>query len=193
KENTLMYNRDYKGDVCSHTIAFFLDNFLRRMFQNPMKIVGEYITEGNTVIDIGCGPGYFSTDMARLVGPSGKVIAVDLQKEMLEKTRKKAKRLSLEDRIILHHCPQEKIGLNQEIKADFILAYYMVHETPDHVKFFTEVKTLLKKQGKFLLVEPRFHVTKKKFQQITRDVENAGFINLGNPTKKGGHSLLLSL
>jgi len=188
-----MYNKEYKGDVCSHTHAFFLDNFFRRIIQNPKKIVGEYIAEGDTVIDLGCGPGYFSIDMARMVGSSGKVIAVDLQKEMLEKTQGKAKRLSLEDRIIFHNCPQDKIGLNGDMKADFILAYYMVHETPDHFKFLTEVKTLLKEQGKFLLVEPRFHVSKKQFQQIARDVENAGFKILGSPPKKGGHSLLLSV
>ncbi len=188
-----MYNKEYKGDVCSHTYAFFLDNFFRRIFQNPKKIVGEYISEGATVIDLGCGPGYFTMDMARLVGPSGKVIAVDLQKEMLEKTREKAKRLSLEDRITFHNCPQDQIGLNKDIKADFILAYYMVHETPDHLKFLMEIKTLLKEKGKFLLVEPPFHVTKKQFHTIARDAETAGFKILGSPSKKGGRSLLLTI
>ncbi|MFA5905512.1 MAG: class I SAM-dependent methyltransferase [Desulfobacula sp.] len=188
-----MYNKEYKGDVCSHTHSFFLDNFFRRLFQNPKAIVGEYISKGNTVIDLGCGPGYFSTEMARLVGLSGKVIAVDLQKEMLEKTKQKAKKLSLEDRIMFHHCPQDKIGLNGDVKADFILAYYMVHETPDHLKFLTEVKTLLKEKGRFLLVEPPFHVNKKQFQQVIRDVETAGFKILGSPTKKGGRALLLSI
>ena len=131
--------------------------------------------------------------MAKMVGRSGKVFAVDLQKEMLEKTQKKAKKLSLDDRIIFHNCLQDKIGLNEDVKADFILAFYMVHETSDHLKFFTEIKTLLKEQGKFLLVEPMFHVTKKQFQQIARETEIAGFINLENPMRKGGHSLLLTV
>ncbi len=187
-----MYNKEYKGDVCSHTHSFFLDNFFRRILQNPKRIVGEYISKGDTVIDLGCGPGYFSIDMARMVGRTGKVFAVDLQKEMLEKTQKKAKNLSLEDRIIFHNCPQDKIGLSEKIKADFILAYYMVHETPDHFKFLAEVKSLLKEQGKFLLVEPMFHVTRKQFQQIGKDAETIGFKTLGSPSKKGGHSLLLS-
>ncbi len=188
-----MYNKEFKGDVCSHTHAFFLDNFFRKLFQNPKKIVGEYIGDGDTVIDLGCGPGYFTMEMARMVGPSGKVIAVDLQKEMLGKTKEKAAKLSLDGRIIFHNCPQDKIGLNGDIKADFILAYYMVHETPDHLKFLTEVKTLLNGKGKFLLVEPPFHVNKKQFQEITHDVETVGFKILGSPSKKGGHSLLLSI
>jgi len=135
-----MYNKAYKGDVCSHDHSFFLDNFIRRLIQNPRKIVGEYIHNGDTVVDLGCGPGYFSIDMAKMVGESGHVIAVDLQPEMLEKVKKKAKKFNLSKRITLHNCPQDKIGLNQDVKADFVLAFYMVHETPDPVKFLQEVK-----------------------------------------------------
>ena len=187
-----MYNKEYQGDVCSHTHSFFLDNIFRRLLQNPEKIVGEYLKEGDLAIDLGCGPGYFSIDMAKMVGGSGKVFAVDLQKEMLEKARKKAKVLSLEVRMVFHNCPQDRIGLSEDIKADFILAFYMVHETPDPEKFLSEVKTLLKKQGKFLLVEPAFHVSKKQFQEIARTAEKIGFKPLGSPAKKGGRSLLLT-
>jgi len=74
-----MYNKEYKGDVCSHTHSFFLDNFLRRLIQNPKKIVGEYIKKGDTIIDLGCGPGYFSIAMAKMVGDTGRVYSVDLQ------------------------------------------------------------------------------------------------------------------
>ncbi|MBU1343861.1 MAG: class I SAM-dependent methyltransferase [Proteobacteria bacterium] len=188
-----MYNKEYKGDVCSHSHSFFLDNFFRRLIQNPKKIVGNHINEGDIVVDLGCGPGYFSIDMAKMVGPSGKVFAADLQKEMLEKVAKKAKKFHLDDRIILHNCPQDQIGLSQDIKADFILAFYMVHETPDHIKFLKEVKTLLKKGGKFLLAEPRFHVSENHFQKITRDIKDIGFIVLNTDSGIGSRSLLLSV
>lgn len=191
-EELMVYNKEYKGDVCSHSHSFFLDNFVRRMIQNPKKIVGEYIHEGDTVMDIGCGPGYFSIDMAEMVGKSGKLIAIDLQKGMLEKLEKKAKGRCLEDRIIFHNCLQDKIGLSEDIKADFILAFYMVHETLDPVKFLKEVKSLLKEGGKFLLVEPLFHVSKEKFHQITQDIKDIGFKICATPSKKGGRSLLLS-
>ena len=92
-----------------------------------------------------------------------------------------------------HNCPQDKIGLNDDIKADFILAFYMLHETPDHSQFLNEVKNLLKKGGKFLIVEPLFHVSKKHFHKITQEVKNIGFKILDTPSKKGGRSLLLSV
>ncbi|MBU2481355.1 MAG: SAM-dependent methyltransferase, partial [Proteobacteria bacterium] len=68
-----MYNKKFKGDVCSHSISFILDNFFRRILQNPEKIVKEYIGNGDTVIDLGCGPGFFSIEMAKMVGTTGKV------------------------------------------------------------------------------------------------------------------------
>jgi ubiquinone/menaquinone biosynthesis C-methylase UbiE len=188
-----MYNKSYTGDVCSHDHSFFLDNFIRRLIQNPRKIVGEYIKDGDTVVDLGCGPGYFSMDMAKMVGESGHVIAVDLQPEMLEKVGKKAKKFNLSKRIMLHHCSQDKIGLSQDVKADFVLAFYMVHETPNPVKFLEEVKSLLKEGGKCLIVEPRFHVSKKQFQQVVQEAENIGFKILDPPLKKGGRSLLVSV
>jgi len=188
-----MYNKEYKGDVCSHSQSFFLDNFFRRLFQNPKNIVGEYIKDGDTVIDLGCGPGFFSIDMAKMVGSSGRVYSVDLQKEMLEKVEKKAINQGLSKHIFLHHCAQKKIGLNDDLKADFILAYYMVHETPDHKNFLKEVKRLLKKKGRFLLVEPIFHVSKDRFKKFSQDIKALGFSILDTPSKKGGRSLLLTV
>ncbi len=72
-----MYNKAFKGDVCSHSHSFFLDNFVRRIIQNPKRILGEYIREGDTIIDLGCGPGYFSIDMAEMTGKAGLRFLID--------------------------------------------------------------------------------------------------------------------
>jgi ubiquinone/menaquinone biosynthesis C-methylase UbiE len=188
-----MYNKNFKGDVCSHSHSFFLDNFIRRIIQNPKRILGDYIREGDTIIDLGCGPGYFSIDMAELTGETGKVIAVDLQKEMLAKVGKKAAARHLAERIHLHQCDQNFIGLAPETKADFILAFYMVHETPDPVAFLEQVKELLKPGGRFLLVEPIFHVSKVQFKNMLASALKVGFKKLDMPRRKGGRSMLLSL
>ncbi|MBC8440740.1 MAG: class I SAM-dependent methyltransferase [Deltaproteobacteria bacterium] len=188
-----MYNKEFKGDVCSHSHSFFLDNFIRRILQNPKKIVGEYIRQGDTVIDLGCGPGFFSIDMAKMVGDTGKVYSVDLQKEMLDDVKIKAAKQNLSKQIVVHNCGQDKIGLNEEVQADFILAFYMIHETPDPIAFAKQVKQLLKKGGKFLIVEPLFHVSKKKFLTICEDFKSIGFSVLDTPKKKGGRSLLLTI
>jgi ubiquinone/menaquinone biosynthesis C-methylase UbiE len=72
-----------------------LDNPIRRLIHKPQKILGGYIESGQTVLDIGCGPGTFSLAMAEIVGESGKVIAVDVQEEMLQIVREKAARHGL--------------------------------------------------------------------------------------------------
>ena len=62
---------------------------IRRLLQNPRKILSPFIKEGMTVLDLGCGPGFFSLDMAHMVGSAGRAIAVDLQQGMLIKLREK--------------------------------------------------------------------------------------------------------
>ena len=55
-----------------------LDNRVRRWIQKPKKILKFYIKEGMAVLDVGCGPVFFSIEMAQMVGKSGRVIAADL-------------------------------------------------------------------------------------------------------------------
>ncbi len=69
---------DGNKHVCPVERAGSLDNRIRRWLQDPQKILGPYIEEGMTILDIGCGPGFFSIDMAQMVGKSGRVIASDL-------------------------------------------------------------------------------------------------------------------
>ena len=130
---TLSMNKG-SGHVCPHQAGFILDNWFRRIIQSPKKIVGDYIKPGDRVIDMGCGPGFFTIDMAGMVGKEGKVIAVDLQEHMLQKVRKKAMRHGVMDRMEFHLCGSDSIGLNRRV--DFILCYYMIHETPDPKSFF---------------------------------------------------------
>lgn len=160
--------------VCSVEKAGVLDNRIRRWLQDPKKILGQYIKRGMTVLDVGCGPGFFSIEIAMMVGNSGRVIAVDLQDGMLQKLRDKIKGTEVEKRITLHKCEEDKIGVSEN--ADFILAFYMVHEVPDQKIFLKEIKSILKPNGQFLLVEPKFfHVSKRAFEETILNAKNIGF------------------
>ncbi|WDP92736.1 MAG: class I SAM-dependent methyltransferase [Desulfobacter sp.] len=187
-----MYNSAFKGDVCSHRISFFLDNFIRRLFQDPRKIVGPYISSGDTVLDLGCGPGFFSLEMAKMVGEGGRMIAVDLQKEMLAKVGAKAEAENLSHVIRLHQCHSTDLALDPAVSADFILAFYMVHETPDFNAFFAQAAPHLAPGGRFLVVEPPFHVSGARFEEIAGAAEENGLSIADRPRGKGGKSLLLA-
>jgi ubiquinone/menaquinone biosynthesis C-methylase UbiE len=130
--------------------------------------------------------------MARMVGEKGKIIAVDLQEEMLAKVKRKAIAKNLNDRIEYHLCREDRINLKLNKKADFMLAYYMVHETPDPAAFFREAGPLLKPGGKFLVVEPSFHVTRENYEKMITQAIQAGFTVLAFPNNKGGRSVLLT-
>lgn len=179
--------------VCPHNHAWILDNWIRKLLQNPRRIVGEYIKEGDTVVDLGCGPGFFSIQMAKIVGEKGKVISVDLQEEMLTRVKKNATTKKVAHQMAFHRCESNRVELQLDDKADFMLAYYMIHETPDAAAFLTEVKDLLKEGGKFLVVEPKMHVTEEAYWEMIDKAKDAGFSVVGYPQKKGGRSVLLTL
>ncbi len=170
---------DRKNRVCPVERAGSLDNRIRRWFQNPQKILKPHIEEGMTVLDLGCGPGFFSIDMAHIVGKSGRVIASDLQEGMLKKLSDKISGTELEDRITLHKCEEDKIGVSENV--DFVLVFYMIHEVPNQEEFFIEIETLLKPNGQVLIVEPPFHVSKTAFEETVRKARDAGLTDVERP------------
>lgn len=168
-----------KNRVCPVSLAGWLDNRLRRWLQNPRKILGPYIKEGTTVLDIGCGPGFFSIEMAQMVGKSGKVIALDLQEGMLRKLGDKIQGTEIEKRVTLHKCGKNSFDLSESV--DFALAFYMVHEIPDQERFFNDIKKVLKSNGQVLIVEPPFHTSKKSFEETIRKAQEVGFLANDRP------------
>jgi ubiquinone/menaquinone biosynthesis C-methylase UbiE len=175
---------DRKTRLCPVEKAGSLDTIVRRWVQNPRKILSPYIREGMTVLDFGCGPGYFSISIAQMVGKTGRVIAADLQEGMLQKVKEKIHGTELEECITLHKCEVNKIGLSESV--DFALAFYVVHEISNKEAFFKELASLLQPGGRVLIVEPPFHVSKSAFQKTINKAKDAGF----NPDK--GPRILLN-
>lgn len=186
-----MANENESVRVCPPQNARFLDNWVRRCLHNPDKIVGRYIEKGQTVLDLGCGPGMFSLALARMVGEEGKVISVDVQEEMLQILRRKSEHAGLSSRIILHKAQPKRIGVSE--KVDFALAFYMVHEVPDKSSFLREVTSLIKPHGKFLIVEPKFHVSKGSFEETVEIAEASGLRLLSRPKIMFSRAALLEV
>lgn len=166
-------------DVCSYKRAWALDTWVRNYIHSPYKIFGDYIKEGQTALDLGCGPGFFSLAMAKMVGEKGRVISVDIQEEMLQMLRDKSERAGLKSRIIPHKSQPDKIGVPEMV--DFALAFYMVHEVPDKKSFLSEVVSHLKPDGKLLIVEPKFHVSKPDFDSTLKVAQSAGLKQISEP------------
>jgi ubiquinone/menaquinone biosynthesis C-methylase UbiE len=177
------------GRVCPASHAWFLTARSRRLLHNPAKILRGLISEGQMAVDLGCGPGHFTLDMARMVGDTGCVVAVDLQQQMLGVLLKRARAAGLESRIRLCKCESDKIGL--DTPTDFALAFYVVHEVPDQEAFLREAHSMLKPGGRLLLVEPKMEVSKTAFEQTLRTAYGVDFRAVGVPRVALSRSALL--
>jgi len=166
--------------VCSVDKADHLNSSLRHWLQNPSKILDQYINVGMTVLDFGCGPGFFSIDLAKMVGQTGRVIAVDLQDGMLEKLRKRIMNTRLENIIELQQCTADTIAVTK--KVDFVLAFYVIHELRNQDRGIKQLCSVLKPEGLFYLAEPGlFHVSKEEFKNTVRKVMDQGLRPIANP------------
>ena len=150
--------------VCPVWVGYLLSNPLRKLFHNPDKILGPYIKEGMTVLDVGCAMGFFSLPAARMVGSNGKVICIDIQKEMIQKLEKSALKAGLISRIETRLGNEKSLNIDDLAgKIDFAFAIFVVHETSDASAFFSQIYRSLKPGHKFLVLEPRFHVSAENF------------------------------
>ncbi len=176
--------------VCPWWLCFTFDNPLRKLLQNPEAMLGPYVRPGSTVIDIGAGMGYFSIPLARLVGPSGHVIAIDIQAKMLAALARRAGRGGVSERIQLHLASSDSLGNHPQ--ADFVIAFWMVHEVPNQRTFLTEIFGFLKPKGLFLLVEPILHVSKKSFLRTVQAANEIGLSVKDMPKIRLSYSALFT-
>lgn len=165
--------------ICPWWLCYSFDNPLRRIFHKPEPLLAPYLKPGMIAVDIGCGMGYFTLGLAKLAGSGGRVIAVDLQQRMLDALERRARRAGMADRIVLHRCRPDSLGV--EGPVDFALAFWMAHEVSDKPRFFREIFALLKTGGRLLLVEPKFHVTLRSLERTLAVCREAGFRALEEP------------
>ena len=175
--------------VCPAAFAGSLDNSIRRLIHKPRRILEPYAGKGMTVLDLGCGPGFFTIEIAKLVGETGKVIAADLQQGMLDRVAVKIRGTAWEKIIELHKCQENAIGLSQ--KVDFILSFWMVHEVPDQKRLFEEMKSVLNPGGRIFIIEPKIHVTEKSYKRMTELLKLAGLEIIEKPKVCLSRSILL--
>jgi ubiquinone/menaquinone biosynthesis C-methylase UbiE len=141
-----------------------------------------------TVLDVGCGMGFFSIGLAKLVGDKGCVIAADVQSKMLEAMQKRSEKNGLSSIIRLHKSEPNRLGVDTPV--DFILAFWMVHEVPNSKLFFHQIRACLKSNGRILIVEPKLHVSSKRFQETVALAQESGLNFCETPSIKFSRSVI---
>lgn len=161
--------------VCPWWVGYLLASPLRRLMYNPDKILAPHVREGMTVLEPGPGMGFFTLELARRVGASGRVVAVDIQARMLDRLKRRAAHAGLLPRLDIRLAQPDSMGLAGMAGAvDFVLAFAMVHEMPSAAAFFEEAAGAMKPGAQLLLAEPAGHVTAAQFEAELASAEQAG-------------------
>ena len=165
---------------------------LRRFLYSPEDILKPHVREGMNVLDVGCGMGFFSLPIARIVGEPGRVICVDLQERMIKGLVRRAKKAGLLERIDTRVSQKSSLMLDDIAgKIDFALAFAVVHEVPDKERLFSEIGQTMKDAGKLLIVEPKPHVPKTDFDKTISIARSTGFEVINNLAIRRSYAMLL--
>jgi ubiquinone/menaquinone biosynthesis C-methylase UbiE len=161
--------------TCPWWFGYFLLNPMRRLAQRPARVLRPFVRPGMLVVEPGCGMGFFTIDLVQMVGPEGRVVAIDLQEKMLAGLRRRAARAGLEGRIDIRRARPDGLGIADLAgQVDLVLAFYMVHELPQPAAFFAEIAAALKADGAVLVAEPPLHVSRAAFEVSLVVAERAG-------------------
>jgi 2-polyprenyl-3-methyl-5-hydroxy-6-metoxy-1,4-benzoquinol methylase len=173
-------------------MGYLLASPLRKLFENPGKILAPHVRSGMRVLDAGCAMGFFSLPLARLVGPDGKVVCVDVQERMIATLMKRARRKGLSGILDARVCEPGRLGIEDlSGKVDLVLAFHVVHETDDPAGFLAECFAVLRPGGRMLLAEPAGHVSAAAFDRTVADATAAGFTVLDQPLFRRSRARLL--
>lgn len=178
--------------VCPWWLGYLLASPIRRLFQNPAKVVAPFVRNGMTVLEPGPGMGFFTLELARAVGSSGRVVAVDVQPRMLSSLKRRAARVGLQDRVDARLAAPDNLSIADLAGAvDFTLAFALVHELPAVEAFFAEVARASKLGAGLLFAEPAGHVKPADFEAELAAATHAGFKLVERPPIRRCHAAFL--
>ena len=178
--------------VCPWWLGYWLVCPMRRRSQNPVEILAPHVHQGMTVLEPGSGMGFFTLELARQVGTSGRVIAVDVQPKMLDRLKSRAAKAGLESRIEARAAAADSMGIaDLRGLVDFTLSFAVVHEFPDAGRFFAEVALASKPGATLLFAEPAGHVKIAEFDSELKAACQVGFRVVARPSISHSQAALL--
>ena len=171
-ENTENQNRSerYASDFSFMIISLIHDNFLRRWLDDPIKTLRTVgIKAGFKVVEVGCGPGFFTIPAAEIVGSNGLVYAVDVHPRAIERVQQKS-----ESKGIKNVCPMPTNASNirlPEQSIDLVFMFGLPYIVGGQENVIFEMHRILKPGGIL-----SFKKTRGSDEEIIKGIESGGFI-----------------
>jgi len=180
------------GKPCPWWLGYFLVHPLRRRIHPPGDLLRPFVSTGMTVLEPGPGMGFFTMEIARMVGSTGRVVAVDVQPRMLKELERRAGKAGAGSRIDARQAGKDGLGVDDlEGKVDFVLAFAVVHELPSATRFFEEAARAMKVGGRLLLAEPRFEVSEQDFEETLQAAAGCGLHAESRPAIRWARAAVL--
>jgi len=144
--------------VMGYQGADWLEREGREEEQRPGEVIKTMgLKEGDFVADLGCGTGYFARRMARAVAPSGRVYAVDIQPEMLDRMKALLEKEGITNVVpVLGEADDPKLPKGG---LDWILLVDVYHELQQPKAMLARIRESLKPAGRIALIEYRLKGT----------------------------------
>lgn len=177
--------------VCPWWLGAILASPLRKLWQDPHAILAPWIRPGMTVLEPGPGMGFFTLELARLVGPSGRVVALEMQPQMRDGLLRRVRRAGLETRVDARVVAPTTLAIDDlTASVDFAFAFAVVHEMPDATVFYREVADALRPGARLLVVEPAGHVGTDDFRRQVEAAHAVGLRREDAPAMRKSHTAL---
>jgi ubiquinone/menaquinone biosynthesis C-methylase UbiE len=156
-------------------LAGMLDLSLRRQYMDPGEVLGMYgVSAGMTLLDAGCGSGLFTVEMARMLGDSGQVHAVDVQAAMLQRTRDRVAGAGVAHMVQLHHVGIYDLPFADD-SIDLAVTIATLGEVPDKPAALSELRRVLKPGARLGISEELLFTTYQLSGSVRRWAEEGGF------------------
>jgi ubiquinone/menaquinone biosynthesis C-methylase UbiE len=157
---------------CPASLAGLVNNPIRRRYMRPvLDRVG--IRTGECVLELGPGPGIFTVDAARRVGPEGRLIAVDIQPEMIAQVEGRVREAGLTN-VETHVASAYDLPLDDG-SVDRAFLVTVLPEIPDQTRALAELRRVLKSGGTLSITEEFLDPDYPFTSETIRRVEAAGF------------------
>ena len=175
--------------ICPPWVGYLLLCPLRRLLENPERILGPHVRPGMTVLEPGSAMGYFTLPLARMVGPQGRVLCTEIQPRMLSLLDRRARKAGLADRIETSLCAETDLRLERWTgRVDFVAALHVIHEMANPRLTLEQIFETLRPGGRMLVLEPRGHVSDDRFELSLEQARAAGFAERRPPRVRRDHA-----
>jgi len=181
-------NKWYMGREIAHSMGPggipWLDRPEREDEEHPTKVVDALDLKGGEVVaDLGAGSGYFTFKLSPKVGEKGKVLAVDIQDEMIAELKKRAEKNNVTN-VVTIQCTESDPKL-PEAGVDIVLMVDVYHEIAFPYEVMSAIRKALKPGGRMVFVEyrkedpkvPIKEIHKMSIEQLKKEMAVVGLVH----------------